>query len=234
MRVALVGICVAVAACGRAPGPAGTVGTVTAGGPDGVSVVPLAPQGGLLVVVNDAPVHLTFEVVGAELGVSEADPAVWIVDGQIVQVAVVPRAAIRPAGAAVAAVEAVAAVQLLHEHLGWESAYLSQELGVRVTAEPRACVTAHGAACLLTRYAWEAEASASASLMVTTVVGDHVIGLASPLHRGEDAAVVEATLARILDTLAPRAGWIDPRAEALRWRLHDDAAAPVASRTSGE
>jgi hypothetical protein len=184
-------------------------------GPDGISIVRSAAR--LVIVVNQHPVHLTLELAGAELGVSEDDPSVWLVDGQIIQVAVVPRQAIYGAPAA-----QVSDQQLLLDHLTWEARYVSRELGGDVHTRPQACHTRWGASCLLWDYELPRGASHGAhpNLLLTTVVANQVVGLASPMRAGEDRATAEARLRTVLETITPREGWIDPAAEAVRLRLH--------------
>jgi hypothetical protein len=184
-------------------------------GPDGISIV-RAPTG-LLIVVNHHPVHLTLSLAGEELGVSEDDPAVWLVDGQIIQVAVVPRQAIYGEDAS-----KVSDQQLLLDHLSWESRYVSEQLGTDVRARPQACRTARGASCLFFDYDVPGEGDVLAggrrNIYLTTVVADQVVGLSSPVRPGEDPGLAEARLRAVLETFMPREGWIDPKAEEARLR----------------
>ncbi len=194
------------AGCGRASAPAAATSATRTPGPDGISVVK-APAG-LHVVINHHPVHMTLELDGAEIGVSEDDPAVWLVDGQIIQVAVVPRQAIYGAASSM-----VSDSQLLLDHLAWESSYVASELGTEVRARQQACRTALGAQCLISDYA---VAAARKNLLITTVVADQVVGLASLVPSGRDSGEAEARLRAVLETIRPRDGWIDPAAEAAR------------------
>jgi hypothetical protein len=175
-------------------------------GPDGIVMVREAQ--GAHVVVNQHPVHMTLELDGVDIGVSEDDPNVWVVDGQIIQVAVVPPQAIYGATGA-----SVSNAQLLLDHLAWESGYVASELGTTVRALPRECRTARGTACLVSRYDLLAKRR---SLLVTTVVNDQVVALASIVPSTRDSAAAEARLRAVLETISPRDAWIDPAAEALR------------------
>jgi hypothetical protein len=190
--------------------PAAPAAPARAPGPDGISVV-RAPSG-VHVVVNHHPVHMTLELDGAEIGVSEDDPAVWLVDGQIIQVAVVPQQAIYGAAAAVH----VSDEQLLHDHLAWESDYVASELGTSVRARQHACRTARGTRCLVSDYDI---AQARRNLLITTVVNDQVVALASSVPVSLDPAEAEARLRAVLETIMPHDGWIDPAAEAARLHL---------------
>jgi hypothetical protein len=212
--IALALVASGLAACGAGHAP-GTTSRASAGdGPDGISNLP-APKG-VHVVVNHHPVHLTLELDGADVGVSETDPGVWVVDGQIIQVAVVPQQAIYGA-----ARTGVSNAQLLLDHLAWESDYASSELGLPVRARPRECRTARGEACLISGYDSE---SRRRHLLVTTVVNDQVVALGSIVAATRDSAAAEARLLAVLETITPRDGWIDPAREAER--LHIEPIAP--------
>jgi hypothetical protein len=183
------------------------------GGPDGISALP-APSG-VHVVVNHHPVHMTLELDGTDVGVAEDDPGVWVVDGQIIRVAVVPRAAIYGASRDETSHAAgVSDAQLLLDHLAWESDWASSELGLPVRARPRECRTARGAECLVSDYDLEAKRR---HLLVTTVVNDEVVALASVVPATVDSTVAEARLRAVLETIMPHDRWIDPAQEAVRF-----------------
>ena len=211
--LALVAACAALSATGACAPASRVVPGALEGGPNGIVIVPAVGRG-LLVVLNDGPVHLTLELAGAELGVSEDDPAVWLVDGQIIEVAVVPRQAIYGAATPPASDQ-----QLLLDHGSWEASYLAREVGGRASAAPRACRTARGARCLLSSYdlprARVGTQAVRRSLLLTTVVADQVVGLASPVHAGDEVQA-EARLRQVLETLVARDRWIDPRVERTR------------------
>jgi hypothetical protein len=206
VALALAVAAAAATGCSRTPGTVSLLREgAHPGGPDGISVV-RAPSGAH-VVVNHHPVHVTLELDGAEVGVSENDPGVWLVDGQIIQVAVVPRQAIYGSS------RQVSDAQLLLDHLAWESDYVSTELGTTVRAQPHVCRTARGTECLVSEYALE---SARRNLLITTVVNDHVIALASVVPASVDTAEAAARLRAVLETIMPHDRWIDPAAEAAR------------------
>ena len=192
--------------CSRAPGSVSALREgAHPGGPDGISVV--RARSGAHVVVNHHPVHMTLELDGTEVGVSETDPGVWLVDGQIIQVAVVPRQAIYGSS------RQVSDAQLLLDHLAWESDYVSLELGMQVRARPHVCRTARGTECLVSDYDLE---STRRNLLVTTVVNDQVVALASVVPASLDPAEAAARLRAVLETIMPHDRWIDPAAEAER------------------
>lgn len=202
------------AACGVAQSPTASARARAGDGPDGISNLP-APKG-VHVIVNHHPVHMTLELAGADVGVSEDDPGVWVVDGQIIQVAVVPRQAIYGATRA-----GVSDAQLLLDHLAWESDYASSELGLPVRARPRECHTARGGACLISDYDSEATRR---HLLVSTVVNDQVVALGSIVPATRDSVTAEARLRAVLETITPCDAWIDPAREAER--LHIEPIAP--------
>jgi hypothetical protein len=199
--------------CAQAPSPATRTTAPDNDGPDGISALP-APSG-VHVVVNHHPVHMTLELDGTDVGIAEDDPGVWVVDGQIIQVAVVPRAAIYGDSRAESSHAAnVSNAQLLLDHLAWESDWASSELGLQVRARQRECHTARGAECLVSDYDLE---STRRNLLVTTVVNDQVVALASVVPAAIDSAVAEARLRAVLETIMPHDRWIDPAQEAERF-----------------
>ena len=182
-------------------------------GPDGISALP-APSG-VHVVVNHHPVHMTLELDGTDVGIADDDPGVWVVDGQIIQVAVVPRAAIYGGSRFEASYAAnVSNAQLLLDHLAWESDWASSELGLQVRARQHECHTARGAECLVSDYDL---ASTRRNLLITTVVNDQVVALASVVPASGDPAEAEARLRAVLETIMPHDRWIDPAQEATRF-----------------
>jgi hypothetical protein len=198
--------------CTQVPGRV-AASTLDDDGPDGISALP-APSG-VHVVVNHHPVHMTLELDGTDVGIAEDDPGVWVVDGQIIQVAVVPRAAIYGGSRAEASYAAnVSNAQLLLDHLAWESDWASTELGLQVRARQRECRTARGAECLVSDYDL---ASMRRNLLITTVVNDQVVALASVVPASVDSAEAEARLRAVLETIMPHDRWIDPAQEAERF-----------------
>jgi hypothetical protein len=197
----LLACALALAGCSHQPAPA----TSAKPGPDGISVV-RAP-GGVHVVINHHPVHVTLDLAGTEVGVSEDDPGVWLVDGQIIQVAVVPRQAIYGGSST-----RVTDQQLLLDHMAWEASYVSAELGTPVEAHQQACRTARGAECLFSDY----DVAPRRNLLITTVIADQVVGLGSSVPAGHDSGEAVARLRAVLDSVTPREGWIDPAVEAQR------------------
>jgi hypothetical protein len=210
-RLVASGLLALLAACGQGKTPAGQPGASSAvrraSGPDGITIV-RAPGGRLHVVVNQHPTHMTLELDGAEIGVSEDDPGVWLVDGQVIHVAIVPPRAIYGTAPA-----RVSDQQLLLDHMAWEAGYIEAELGMHVRARPQACRTARGTQCLFSNYDLEA---ARKNLLITTVVADQVVGLASLVPSTRDSSEAEARLRALLETIQPHEGWIDPAQEAAR------------------
>lgn len=151
-------------------------------------------RSGYLHVHNGEQRSLLIEVAGDKVEAkTDLQNPTFVIDGELIQILFVKRASYEPTGK-------VATAELLETHRKWEADYLEQVLGKVATESKIEKVSGRDVMFWWFKRA-KYDQEYDRDYYATTLVGDFVFGLSSPVTKGDDLTTYRKRFDAILKTL---------------------------------